>query len=137
MTQKIELSAVSDYELEIEKVYEQLERLQGEVRIVSDGEGLEELEQEIRRLTDRLGSLLLGAKIQGALDSAEGEAAEKELVKGIPKRLKSEGKKGVHLAVCRRRSGKKKRNDVNSTGEGLNKKQARRGAKDGTEIQTG
>ncbi|MCP4932800.1 MAG: hypothetical protein GY927_01040 [bacterium] len=97
MTEKIELSDVSDYELEIEKVYEQLERLQREERIVSDSEGLEKLEQGIRRLTDRLGSLLLGKKIQEALDSSEGEEAEKELVKRIPKRLKSEGKKAVHI----------------------------------------
>jgi hypothetical protein len=97
VTQRIELTAVSDYELEIEKVYEQLELLQQEVRLVSNAEELEELEQDIRQLTDRLGSLLLGKKIQESLDSPEGEEAEKELVKSIPKRLKSEGKKDVHI----------------------------------------
>ena len=45
-------------------------------------------------------------KIQGSLDSPEGEAAEQELVKSIPKRLKSEGKKAqiaatFHGAVSR------------------------------------
>lgn len=97
MTQKIELADASDYELEIQKVYEQLETLQQEIRIVSNAEELEELEREIQQLTDRLGGLLLGQKVQESLDSPEGEAAEKELVKSIPKRLKSEGKKPVHI----------------------------------------
>lgn len=95
--QKIELINVSDYELEIQKVYEQLEFLQREVRIVTDAEELDELERDIRRLTDQLGSLLLGEKVQKSLDSPEGETAEKELVKRIPRRLKSEGKKPVHI----------------------------------------
>ena len=97
MTRRIELTDVSEYELEIQRVYEQLESLQQEERIVTNAEELEELEQEIRRLTDRLGSLLLGEKIQESLDSPEREASEKELVRSIPKRLKSEGKKPVHI----------------------------------------
>ena len=97
MTPNIELTDISEYELEIQKIYEQLAWLQQEDRIVTNAEELEELEREIRRLTDQLGSLLLGKKVQESLDSPEGEAAEKELVKSIPKRLKSEGKKAVHI----------------------------------------
>jgi len=97
VTQRIELADISDYALEIEKVYEQLELLQQEARIVSNAEELEELEREIRQLTDRLGSLLLGKKIQESLDSSEGEEAEEELMKGIPQKFKSEGKKPVHI----------------------------------------
>jgi hypothetical protein len=97
MTKKIELTDVSDYELEIEKVYEQLAQLQQEVRIVTNAEELEELERDVRQLTDQLGSLLLGQKVQASLDAPEGEEAEKELVQSIPKRLKSEGKKRVYI----------------------------------------
>ncbi len=97
MTQRIELTDMSDYEMEIQKVYEQIELLLQETRIVSNAEELEELERDIRQLTDRLGSLLLGKKIQESLDSDEGEVAEKELVKSIPKKLKSEGKKPVYI----------------------------------------
>ncbi len=97
MTQKIELSNNSDYELEIQKVYEQLEMLQQEARIVNNAEEMEELERDIRQLTDQLGALLLGKKIQESLDAPEGADAEKELVKNIPKKLKSEGKKLVYI----------------------------------------
>ncbi len=97
MTQKIELSNNSDYELEIQKVYEQLELLQQEARIVNNAEEMEELERDIRQLTDQLGALLLGKKIQESLDAPEGADAEKELVKNIPKKLKSEGKKLVYI----------------------------------------
>lgn len=100
MTPKIEMTNSSDYEVEIEKVYEEIMALNQETRIVTNAEELEELEREIRRLTDRLGSLLLGKKVQAALDAPAGEAAEQELVKCIPKRLKSEGKKAVHLETC-------------------------------------
>ena len=64
MTQKIEMSDISEYELAMEKVYEQLAALQQEERVVTNAEELEELEQEIRRQTDRLGSLLLGKKFR-------------------------------------------------------------------------
>ncbi len=62
MTQKIELTDSSDYELEIQKAYEQLASLEQENRIVTNAEELDELERDIRRLTDQLGSLLLGKK---------------------------------------------------------------------------
>lgn len=97
MTPKIEMTAASDYDGAIDKVYEQLVELQQAVRRVTNAEDLEELEREIRQQTNRLGSLLLGQKTQAALDSAEGEAAEQELVKNIPQRLKSEGKKQVYI----------------------------------------
>ena len=48
MTRRIELADVSEYELEIQRVYEQLESLQQEERIVTNAEELEELEQEMR-----------------------------------------------------------------------------------------
>ena len=94
---KIEMTNVSDYKSEIEKVYDELEIVQQEVRIVSTAEELEKLEQDIRQLTDRLGSLLLGQKVQASLDSEERQAAEQELVKSIPQKFKSEGKKEVHI----------------------------------------
>ncbi len=97
MTQRIELSTQSDYELEIQKVYEQLELLQQEARIVNNAEEMEELERDIRQLTDQFGALLLGKKIQESMDAPEGADAEKELVKNIPKKLKSEGKKLVYI----------------------------------------
>jgi len=64
VTQRLELSNISDYELEIQKVYEQIELLQQDIRFINSAEELEELEQEIRQLTDRLGSLLLGKKFR-------------------------------------------------------------------------
>lgn len=65
VTQKIELTDSRDYELEIQKAYEQLASLEQENRIVTNAEELEELERDIRRLTDQLGSLLLGKKSRG------------------------------------------------------------------------
>jgi len=62
VTQKIELTDSSDYELEIQKAYEQLASLEQENRIVTNAEELDEVERDIRRLTDQLGSLLLGKK---------------------------------------------------------------------------
>jgi hypothetical protein len=44
-------------------------------------------------MTDLLGSLLLGLKLQESLDSVPVECAAQELVDSVPQKMKSEGKK--------------------------------------------
>jgi len=78
---------------EIEAIQEELSKLQASSRVVTTPEELEKLEGEIRELTNRLGSALLGQKIEASLASEEMEEAEKELIRKHPKRLRSEGKK--------------------------------------------
>ena len=70
--------------------------MQASSRIVTSAMELEELEREIRQLTDRLAAAILGQKVQRSLDSEEGQEAEQELIKKHPQRLKSEGKKIRH-----------------------------------------
>jgi hypothetical protein len=82
--------AASRYDRQLELIQQELVALQTSKRIVTTPQGLEELEREIRNLTERLGNALLGQKVQASLDADE---AEQSLVKQHPKRLKSEGKK--------------------------------------------
>jgi uncharacterized membrane-anchored protein YhcB (DUF1043 family) len=82
-----------DYDSEIEKVKEMLTRFQQNDHLVSSAEEVEKLEQDIRQITDLMGSLLLGQKLQQSLDSAPVEHTAQELVDSVPQKMKSEGKK--------------------------------------------
>lgn len=77
------------------KIYAELSELESSRRLVTTAQALEELEREIRELTDRLASCLLGQKVQEALDSEEMAASEQEFIRNHPKRLKSDGKREV------------------------------------------
>jgi hypothetical protein len=62
---------------QLENVMQEIDSLHKSTRIVTTPGELEALEREIRRLTDRLASLLLEQKVQTSLDSAEMEQGEK------------------------------------------------------------
>lgn len=93
MLPRIAVNDTSDYEREIEKIKAKLAEFQQNANLVSSAEGMEKLEQDIRQMTDLLGSLLLGQKLQQSLDSAPVEDTAQELVASVPQKMKSEGKK--------------------------------------------
>ncbi len=93
MLPRIAVNDASDYDSEIEKVKATLTDFQQNAHLVSSAEDVEKLEQDIRQMTDLLGSLLLGQKLQQSLDSAPVERAAQELVESVPQKMKSEGKK--------------------------------------------
>lgn len=93
MLPRIAVNDASDYEREIEKIKAKLTEFQQNANLVSSAEGMEKLEQDIRQMTDLLGSLLLGQKLQQSLDSAPVEDTAQELVASVPQKMKSEGKK--------------------------------------------
>ena len=83
----------SRYARQMATIHQELAEMQASSRIVTSPEELEELEREIRQLTDRLAAAMLGQKVQRSLDSEEGQDAERTLIRNHPQRLKSEGKK--------------------------------------------
>ncbi len=93
MLPRIAVNDTSDYDSEIGKIKAKLTEFQQNARLVYSAEELEKLEQDIRQMTDLLGSLLLGQKLQQSLDSAPVENAAQELVGSVPQKMKSEGKK--------------------------------------------
>jgi len=93
MLPRIAVNDVSDYASEIEKVKAMLTQFQQNDHLVSSAEDVEKLEQDIRQMTDLMGSLLLGQKLQQSLDSDPVERAAQELVDSMPQKMKSEGKK--------------------------------------------
>ena len=86
----------SRYTRQIATIHQELAEMQASSRIVTNPKELEELEREIRQLTDRLAAAILGQTVQRSLDSEEGQEAERTVIKNHPKRLKSEGKKIRH-----------------------------------------
>jgi hypothetical protein len=85
-----------EYASQIERIQSELADLQQNRRIVTTPAALEQLERDIRQLTDRLAAAILDQKVQESLDSDELAEAERTLIKNHPKRLKSEGKKSGH-----------------------------------------
>ena len=99
MLPRIEANNTNDYKKHLNAAKEKLEEIENQ-EYQHDGsleERCEAMEQEIRGLVDLLGGLLLGLKIQQTIDSDEVEQAEQDLVKKLPKKLKSEGRKKVHI----------------------------------------
>lgn len=87
----------SRYDRQIAAIQKELAEMQTSSRIVTSPTELEEMEREIRQLTDRLAAAILGQKVQRSMDSEAGQEAERELIKKHPQRLKSEGKKSVTI----------------------------------------
>ena len=99
MLSQINANSASDYQALLDETKDKLEQIANQN--YQSGTSLEEttetLEQEIRELINLQGSLLLGMKLQQILDSEEVERAEQELIEAVPKKMKSEGKKKVHI----------------------------------------
>ncbi len=93
MLPRITVNDANDYDDELEKIKAALTEFQQNAHLVSSAKDVEKLEQDIRQMTDLLGSLLLGQKLQQSLDSAPVEHAAQELVDSLPQKMKSEGKK--------------------------------------------
>ena len=81
---------------QIATIHQELAEMQASSRIVTSPKELEDLEHEIRQLTDRLAAAILGQKVQRSLDSEGSQEAEREVIKNHRQRLKSEGKKTRH-----------------------------------------
>lgn len=81
----------------LKSIYQELSELETSRRLVITAQELEELEQEIRELTNRLAACLLGQKVQESLDAEEMATSEKAFIRHHPKRLKSDGKREVSV----------------------------------------
>src|SRR5262249_32712134 len=90
----------TDYTKDIQEVLDELQQMQQTPRLVTNPDELEALEREIRRRTDHLGSLLVGAHLQQALDSTALQAEQERLVSHWPKPLKNDGKVKVWVRTA-------------------------------------
>ena len=122
ISEKEQMGCVEDSE-EKQALYAQLKALEQAGARVNGPEDLEALEREIRHCTDRLAALIVQTCIQTCVDSPEQQAKEKELIKSLPGRLRSEGHEMVQIRTlggwliqiqvryyrqpCHRRSGKR------------------------------
>ena len=66
----------SRYGRQIASIQQELSKMQASSRIVTSPNELEELEREIRQLTDGLAAAILGQKMQRSVDSEAGQEAE-------------------------------------------------------------
>jgi len=66
----------SRYGRQIASIQQELSKMQASSRIVTSPNELEELEREIRQLTDGLAAAILGQKVQTSVDSEAGQEAE-------------------------------------------------------------
>jgi hypothetical protein len=90
----------SDYARQIQEVLDELQQMQETPKVVTSPEELDALERDIRGRTDRLGSLLLGAHLQHALDSEDLQAEQDLLVSQWPKPLKNDGRVRVWVRTA-------------------------------------
>jgi hypothetical protein len=84
----------------IQNLLAEFQQLADQPRIVGNAEELETLERDIRQLSDRLGSLIVGRHLQHALDSDVVQQEEAALIKAWPKPLKNDGKQSVIIRTA-------------------------------------
>ena len=88
-------------EAEIQVVLRKLERVSEREDRLNNGFEVEEIEQEIVKLTDQLASLMIAKKVQQRLDTVEIKEEGVKLVKSYPKKLKGQGPREVRIRFCR------------------------------------
>jgi len=89
-----------DDDRHIQEALDALHQMQETPRLVSSPEEFEALEYEIRRRTDRLGSLLVGYHLQQSLDSDTLQAEQALLVSHWPKPLTNDGRVQVWVRTA-------------------------------------
>jgi hypothetical protein len=89
-----------DYDRHIQEALDALHQMRETPRPVSSPEECEALESEIRRHTDRLGSLLVGYHLQQSLESDTLQAEQALLVSHWPKPLTNDGRVKVWVRTA-------------------------------------
>jgi len=92
---------VTTIEAEIQDSLRELERVSEREDSLNNGLEVEEIEQEIVKLTDQLVSLMVGKKVQQSLDRVEMKEEGLKLLKSYPKKLKSQGSREVKIRFSR------------------------------------
>lgn len=82
----------TNYEIEIADIQQKIAEVQASVRSVTSADELIELENAIKTLVDALGNVLVGQKLQEAIDADEMAEAEASLIADHPQRFRREKK---------------------------------------------
>src|SRR6266498_787823 len=90
----------TDYTRPIQEVLNELQQFAHTAQAVTSPQELEALERDIRRRTDRLGSLLVGYHMQQALEAVALQAEQEQLVNHWPQPLKNDGKVRVLIRTA-------------------------------------
>ena len=95
-----ETDDTAEIDRQIQEAYENLDKLQQEEGQLDSPEDFDNYEQEILLHTNLLGALILQKKLQAKLDSEAHRAAEAELMKAWPGRMKNEGYERVKVLTA-------------------------------------
>jgi hypothetical protein len=90
-------SLIAQYEKTIDSLVAAIHSLRDGVVSLSDPVSLVELEQLLHKTTTELSDNVVGLKLQQYLDSEASHAAEQELLKAMPHKLKNKGKRLVTI----------------------------------------
>ncbi len=88
-------------ECQIQEVFLELEEIVRKKAAIRDETGLEAVENEIVRVTDRPAGLITALKIQQALDSEDLKQEASGLIKAHPKKMKNQGFRDVEVRPSR------------------------------------
>ena len=86
---------------QIQEVLLEIEWLVRKRFAIKDAAALEAIEKEIVKVTDNLASLIIAQKIQQGLEGALLKDEAKELINGVPKKMKNQGPREVKIHLSR------------------------------------
>ena len=88
-------------EEQIKEALKEVELLIDKKAIAKDASGLEAMEREIIKVTDRLAGLIVAQKVQLSINSAELKEEGSKLVNSLPKKMKNQGPREVEIHPSR------------------------------------
>jgi predicted transcriptional regulator len=86
---------------QIDEVLKEIEKLKNQTSTILNATELEKFEKEIAKKTDKLAGLLTAKVIQESLDSDDMKQKSSELIKSIPQRMESQGRRDVTIMPSR------------------------------------
>ena len=90
-----------DIQNQLNQAFKELDQIRKTQQSISNPDGLQAVEREILRATDKIAALMTALKIQQAVDSDELREKADELVQAMPEKLKNQGRRLVSIRTSR------------------------------------
>ena len=90
-----------DIQNQLNQAFKELDQIRKTQQSITDPDGLQAVEREILRATDKIAALMTALKIQQAVDSDELREKADELVQAMPEKLKNQGRRLVSIRTSR------------------------------------
>jgi phosphoribosylformylglycinamidine (FGAM) synthase PurS component len=95
------INQADEIQNQLNQAFKELDQIRNTQQSITDPDGLQTVERDIIQATDKIAALMMGLKIQQAVDSDELREKADELVQAMPEKLKNQGRRLVSIRTSR------------------------------------